>query len=737
MPKYYQPDYAMTENFCSGMTKIGENQLTAALQILEAEASDSLCYGLALGNSGLVLLRWERFNLAEQRLLQALEHLQQHGCPHPPSWVQFTRNLAESLAGQARFNEARVRYNQAVQLADHLISQHSQIAEAIDLEKAYTFNSWGSTLLQLGSLPNVAIDCFQAARDIYRKYNSDKIGHAETLTNYALTLKEMNRYSEAALALQEALPIAIEGKNNNQVRKIQIATIQLDPNLLAGQDPYQILGEAADEAFQSSQYSTGYVRLCIMASVALQHGKYDVAIEAIEKAKNFEEYLDPSDPNPAKIRLRLAQALEQRGDHIKNILFPLLEGARLWFDRLSKPQISDDFRATTQAMHDHFRFLSRKLLDAERIEEALVAFESGRSLGYAIEMKHMCSQCMLSKNPFIGNPNQVDCTIMEEQQAGLENDGAMIILAFLPPEIVAFIVKKNSVVWTSVQLPNTEDDCKLLIDNIRMISDNLGNAKRLSAIPTLIQELASKIVTNVGSSNISVIIPNNILHNVPWRVLLKHSGIPWNQLATTTNFGMLARVLDNPVNIDSCRAFGNGVAGTVDLNQEAQDFAVAFGSRGAFIRNCESSDVIMALSNQGGILLSCHGDVCEDYNTKEKKVLLNFHNGSIAISDILPVNILSDLVVLSACNSGVYEVAWSDYPIGLAPELIQRGCRYCVGSRYPVNAIFAAELMKEFASKLAAGQVVAVAFAGALENMEAKGFDFWTHISCFELLGRG
>ena len=81
------------------------------------------------------------------------------------------------------------------------------------------------------------------------------------------------------------------------------------------------------------------------------------------------------------MRLTQAGLLSQARAPAADVLRVLVEGAHLWFRRLGRPLVQDDFRRTTAASHDHFRLLSRKLIDAGLPNQALVAFEAGRALG--------------------------------------------------------------------------------------------------------------------------------------------------------------------------------------------------------------------------------------------------------------------------------------------------------------------------------------------------------------------
>jgi tetratricopeptide (TPR) repeat protein len=732
--RHYLPEHEVTENYLAGTTALENGKLDDALRIFEAEPDSSPCRGLALGSSGLVLNRLEKYGEAEKRFAQTYEHFKAHPCPHPPSWVQFGRNRAESIAEQGRPVEALQAFNSAIHLGKELIARHPDSTNEIELELAHTFNSWGGALIQLQD-PKAAADCFRKARDIYRGASSpEKIGHAEVLTNYALALMQIDRRTDASIALQEALPIAEAGGDKDQVRRVQIATIQLDPKLL-GIDPYGVLEEAADEAIANGQLSTGYVRLCIKATIAERQNDHAIAISAIEKAKTFESRLDPSESSPADIRFHLARALSNQGSPLNDVLQPLFEGARLFFERLARPQEVGDFQAASQSMHDHFRYFCRKLLDAKRIDEAVTAFEFGRAIAYAVEIDKSRRDVLIRQNPFISESDLVDPTFLREQQSRLKEDEVILIPAILPPEIITFIIRRNAVEVVSVNLPRTGNECQALLSDLHAMPIRLSERVGLRAVPAKIQELASAIADRLAASKVCAVLPHAILHLVPWRAVLRHSGMSLNQLNIVTGFGLVARKSSKTAAVKDCSALGYGSTESIDLNQEAEDFAMAFGAGGQFIRDCEPKDIANALIQRSAVMISCHGQVRTDQDDGPRILTFLLKGGSATISEILPANVSSELVILSACNSGAYEVAWGDYPIGAGPEVLRRGARLCVTARFPVHAAFAAKFMVEFGKQLACGTDVVSSFVLALHCMEGDGADPWKDLACFELLG--
>ena len=213
----YVPSHVVTDNYAAGMLAMQDGRLSDATTYLSNEPVDSPCHALAHGNLAMVQLRLGRFESAEATARETLAEIHFTGCPHPPSWVQFVRTLGESLASQERYEESFEAFNRAGNLADELAADEVDFAREIELEKAHAFNSWGWVRLQFGD-PNVAVEILLLARRIYAKYSdTNRVGRAETQTNYGLALWQAGRLTSADLNLREALSEAQADQNADQV----------------------------------------------------------------------------------------------------------------------------------------------------------------------------------------------------------------------------------------------------------------------------------------------------------------------------------------------------------------------------------------------------------------------------------------------------------------------------------------------------------------------------------------
>lgn len=363
-----------------------------------------------------------------------------------------------------------------------------------------------------------------------------------------------------------------------------------------------------------------------------------------------------------------------------------------------------------------------------------MAFEAGRALGFAIEVDQSALSKILALDPFTDSQTSVSCVGLQSVQAALDEGEAIISMAILPPSLVAFVVRSDSVKVVEHPLPEI-DEWHHIFDAIRAIPQRLHKNGGIGAVPQLIQGFAGKVSGEIGADAIVSIIPSSVLHGVPWRTLFRSLGLDWTQLSSGTAFGLLLGGPKIGAILGGAIALGHGTAGLVDLNQEARDFASAFGDQGTVVENAASTDIRSALLRNSVVLISCHGSQEEDLNRGTFHLYLSLGDGDKSADELWPDAVVAELVVLSACDSGVYEVAWGDYPVGAGPDLLRRGAQFCLATRFPVDARFAANLMKELAAHLASGDTVQSALSKALETMEGGGADFWNEIACFELIG--
>ncbi len=733
----YVPKHETTVNYMAGMTALNSDKMNKALDLLLAEPPESPCYGLAIGNAALVYRAMGQFERAEKLALGALHEFESKGCPHPPTWVQVARTLGDAISCQGRHAEAIMQFNRVGQIAVDLMASFPAQSKAIEIENAHALSSWASSLFVHGSIDGT-LDIFRRAITVYRESEAlGTVGLAEVLTNYASALRKAGRETSAQLALQEALERSKSSGDADQLYRTQVTLIQFGSIHADGEEAWRILEEACDAAEVAGLVSTAFIRLCILATYALENRCCERGLQAIERARKLEDRLDKNDPNRAKIRQTEYQLRRLNGTKAGVQVPLLLEGAGLWLSQVASAEEPADLQKVSEEMHEHFRLLTSELLASGRNEEALVAFEVGRSLAYAVDVDPRYKDRVILEGPF--EPASVALGLLRSVQARMRVDEVALVFALTPPDIVAFVISPTNVEVRCVSLPVDGKDQSEFVSDLHAIPRRIEAAVGSRSVPAICHDLAREVASRIKGKLITSLLPHSILHSVPWRAVLRNQGVPWRSIPAVVRFGLFLgddEVLDRTAS-ESCIALGFGKAGSsdeVDLVDEAREFANSYGTNARLVDDCKGVDVTAALQEGAGVVLvSCHGEFRE--TPRGNEVVLELSDGDIPAFSILPNAIRCDLVILSACDSGIYDMAWGDYPVGLAPTVLQRGARFCCGARCKLRASFAAEFFTELGTKLGARISLPAAFSEAAESLEDSGADLWAELATLEILG--
>lgn len=131
----------------------------------------------------------------------------------------------------------------------------------------------------------------------------------------------------------------------------------------------------------------------------------------------------------------------------------------------------------------------------------------------------------------------------------------------------------------------------------------------------------------------------------------------------------------------------------------------------------------------------CHGHV--ETGSLVPKVKFALADGRVTLEEVIPPQLRSPLVILSACDSGAYDTLAGDYPAGAAPSVVLRASSYCMCSRFQIRADFARRSFPAFGRRIVAGVLPEAALAETSAEFEASEDVLWCDLACVELLIRG
>jgi tetratricopeptide (TPR) repeat protein len=729
----------MSENYLAGYKELTQGHFERALEIFCREAPESPAYTLARGQAAYALLKLCRYKEAEELAATAIGEIAQLGCIMPTCIVQFVRNHGEAVSYQGRHFESLAIFQRGIEIAEILKADHPELSASLDMEIAHTLNSFGVTLSEMQAIEE-SISVFRRARDIHARHTDQGMhGRAEVLTNLAQALARQGSMVSAKLAFQEALDvIAVTGDHDQRFRILANAGI-LGLPIIAETDLLSHLEAGAESAAAADRPGIAYKRYIMAANSIESAAEVPVGRRLVQRARELEPRLGSDNADLPFLPYVEARLMQIEGRERSEIVPALIANANRWYRLLARPLSREDFSSMTSRIHMFFRQLSGLLLDLGRIEESLIAFEAGRALRYSVEVDRDFFRRVIERSPFPPDGGAVRLDILREAQQTLLPNEAAVVLAVIPPRLVGFVITRAAVNAVSRDVSAGSNDLVALDSDVRKIALRIMNGLGVAAVPNSLLEFAAELAGRLEGRAVRSFVPYDSLHLVPWRSVLRYCGVPWTRLPFSTAFSFLLRSAGGPgVSLVSLDAVGLGYGktkdGNVDLCDEARSFAAAFGQRGRAVIGATCHDVTEALRTRSIVLLSCHGSRID--RPDWPCVTLTLADGTVDGEDALPPSIMAPVLILSACESGLYTMAWSDYPLGLGPSAILRGAHYCVGSRFKVNARFAARFFTALAARLSAGSPIDDAFAETLADAEGQGANLWNDLACLELLGR-
>jgi CHAT domain-containing protein len=236
------------------------------------------------------------------------------------------------------------------------------------------------------------------------------------------------------------------------------------------------------------------------------------------------------------------------------------------------------------------------------------------------------------------------------------------------------------------------------------------------------------------------LVPYGIIHYLPLHVL-EFKGEPLikkHPVAYLPSASILTFCQNKGSgNLKTCASFG------VVFEEEAEDIAELFGSR-AFSGSSISKDIVVqTCTNKDIIHFSCHG-FFDDIDPLSSGIVLNEKATSsppdrreiLTAREIFDMRLNTELVTLSACETGVNKRSPGDELIGLTRAFLYAGAPSVVVSLWSVDARSTHDLMVEFYRNIKKGLDKATALQEAQKTiMEEEEYSHPYYWAPFILVG--
>jgi CHAT domain-containing protein len=370
-------------------------------------------------------------------------------------------------------------------------------------------------------------------------------------------------------------------------------------------------------------------------------------------------------------------------------------------------------RGKQDADQDRITFL-RQSIEAE--EAALRQFEE--------ELAGVDPGFYQSLNP------QADVLSLDQVRNTLPQDTALLQYYFLGDDLLAWGISHSDTVqthWATL-------DVKQLTRKIRSFHGACENRQPLDGIGSELADLfLTPLKETIEGAERLIVVPYGAAHLLPFHVLPWRDGEPLGATHTVSYLpsasvlqfvqpsagGKLPErllALGDPADMSYTPPLGGQTESARPLPAAATEaeYIASLFPRGKALIGAHATEAAVReqLADDYPILhFATHGRLSEEVPMLSSILLAN--GEELSLYELMGLRLNADLVVLSACSTGLGETTGGDDVLGLTRGLLAAGARAAVVSLWPVNDVSTSLLMGEFYRQLIAGQPPAAALRAA------------------------
>ncbi|MGH9882258.1 MAG: CHAT domain-containing protein, partial [Pyrinomonadaceae bacterium] len=331
-----------------------------------------------------------------------------------------------------------------------------------------------------------------------------------------------------------------------------------------------------------------------------------------------------------------------------------------------------------------------------------------------------------------------------QQQLGL--DSALVEYTTVGDELLAFVVTDKCIhvvrnLALDSEISQEIAGFRFQVDTLRFGSEAIRKhlpaltQKVRSHMESLYDQLLRPLEQQIGERRL-VVVPHGALHYLPFHALYdgKRYLIEKREISYAPSAAILQQCLDRAEHpLTNALLLGVSDEKTPRVRDEIQVISQVFSKATSLLDQDATTKALRENSPAADVLhLACHAHFRSDNPLFSA---LRLADGWLTVRDAYTLKLNCGLVTLSACETGVNEVAPGDELIGLARGFFSAGCPSILLSLWMVDDEATAQLMADFYGELKNGK----SFSSALRSAQMKMLEekphpfFW---SPFVLLGR-
>lgn len=294
----------------------------------------------------------------------------------------------------------------------------------------------------------------------------------------------------------------------------------------------------------------------------------------------------------------------------------------------------------------------------------------------------------------------------------LLDPGTTLIEYFVTSSVTyAWVVERDKLQFARVDL--SKEKLSSQVKTLRESIFALGERQKFNeASVSLYQHLIQPLLPHITGKEL-IIVPHDVLHYLPFHALLSPEGryliekypIYYLSSASLLQFTKEKRRAGMG---DKVLALGNPDLGDPSMNLrfaelEAKEIQGLYPQSTVLLRNEATEEKSKALSPQNDIIhFASHAELSEE-DPLSSAILLakdGKEDGRLEVREIFGMDLKANLVVLSACETGLGKISSGDELVGLTRAFIYAGTPSVVASLWKVEDSSTAALMASFYKNL-------------------------------------
>ena len=588
--------------------------------------------------------------------------------------------------------------------------------------EARTLNGTGSVYAQRGDVEQ-ALDYYRQALPIQREIR-DTTGEATTLNNIAFLSRAKGNLQQALENISNAVTLIEDIRNSigaDDLRANYFSTVQDYYKLKA--DILMQLGQP-EAAFETSEAARARVLVELLneANVDIREG---VPTELLAEESNLRRELLILDQKYIALRSQDhededVQALNQQSDNLLQQLDGTLSKIR---------QVSPAYAATVQPQPLSLQKIQQQVLDADTV---LLQYSLGEAQSYLwiVGADSFQSYELPSRSEIEAVANQFRSATTTNSPTSDVNRKGKELAALILPELPEWTDGKRLVIsgdgvlselaFGAIPLPSSEPYTPLLVNHEILTQSSISSIDTLrqqfadrTALPTSIALLADPVYraqdNRVNGNQIEGALPPTTERNLRDLDLRAINRLPYTRteadaiLKTANNLETLA-VFDFDANYDWA------------TDPTLSEYSIVHMATHGFINpvNPQLSGVVLNLVTPDGELKD---------------------NGFLRLHDIFNLKLDAELVVLSACQTGLGENIGGEGIVGLSRGFMYAGAERVMVSLWNVNDESTATLMSTFYRHLLEEDMTPAAALRAAQKVQWEAGEIPYKWAAFTLQG--